>query len=609
MSKQRSVVERQETLKEDRWNVEALFTDWNDWRSAFNRLTKQGDGVFKWPELSQGKTDLTSASDLKKLFDSYMDVDAKLDALYTYAHLRHDEDVAEKEGLEGFSLAMGAFHSFKEETSWIDPALLQLSQDVLDRLVGSEELADYKNYLRKIVRLKPYTLGANEEKLLAFAGKALGASQKAFGAFNNADLHFPKCLDEEGNEHDLTHGVYQLYLKGKDRVLRKEAFTGLHQTFAQYENTLCELIQGVVEQHVFYKKARGYESCLEAALYPHEIDESVYHSLISTVKKNVSVLHEYLGLRKELLGYSELHPYDLAVSLVDEVEIDLSYEDAVAAVIESVSPLGAEYQEILRKGLEEDGWVDRYENKRKRSGAYSSGCYTSMPYILLNYHGTFNDAMTLTHEAGHSMHSYFSRKNQKYVDHQYPIFLAEVASTFHEELLFQHFLKKAQTPKEKAFLLNQKIDAIRNTFFRQTMFAEFELRLHEWVESGVPLTANLLKEEYERLSKEYFGDAVTLDPCLANEWSRIPHFYYNFYVYQYATGISAADVLAKQVLSGDLLAKERYLNFISSGSIKDPVKTLQEAGVDMQQSYVVESLLQHFKNLVGEFKELIKENM
>ncbi len=606
MSKQQSIGERKDSLRENCWNLEGMYSSWGDWRKEFDRLTKAGDSP-KWPELEEGLYNLSSSKDVRKLLDRFMEIDLTLDSLYTYAHLRHDEDVSEKEGKEGYSLAMGAFHAFREETSWIDPALLQLSQETLDSLLCSQDLKEYQIYLKKIIRLKPYTLPSKEEKLLAFAGKALSVSQRAFGSLNNADLRFPNCLDGEGRDHELTHGMYQVYLKGRDRVLRKNAFTHLHGTFAQYENTFCELIQGIVEQHVFYKKARGYKSCLEAALYPHQINREVYDSLVSTVKDNISILHDYLFLRKRLLGYSEIHPYDLSVPLVEEVDITISYEDAVSAIIESVAPLGVEYQEILRKGLTEEGWVDRYENKKKRSGAYSSGCYTSNPYILLNYHGTFNDAMTLAHEAGHSMHSYFSKKNQKYQDHQYPIFLAEVASTFHEELLFQYFLQKVKTSKEKAYLINQKIDGIRNTFFRQTLFAEFELQLHEWVEQGIPLTPSLLKEEYLRLNQEYSGPGLVLDSHVESEWSRIPHFYYNFYVYQYATGISAADVLAKKVLSGDPLAKEQYLAFLASGASKDPLTTLKDAGVNMKESYAVQSLLDSFKNLTEKFQEMVKE--
>jgi oligoendopeptidase F len=362
-----------------------------------------------------------------------------------------------------------------------------------------------------------------------------------------------------------------------------------------------------MQQHLFNKRARGYSSCLEAALYPHQIETSVYDALVESIRKGLFALHDYVDFRKKSLGYEELHLYDLSVPILSEFTMQIPYDEAVSAIIESVACLGKEYQQILHKGLTTDRWVDRYENKRKRSGAYSSGCYTSMPYILLNYHETFQDAMTLTHEAGHSMHSYFSAKHQKYQDHRYPIFLAEVASTFHEELLFRYFLAKAKSSEEKAYLINQKIDGIRSTLFRQTMFAEFERKIHEWTEEDVPLTPALLKEEYLRLNRHYFGPCVFIDEEIAVEWARIPHFYYNFYVYQYATGISAAHVLVERVLHQGEKAKEQYLAFLASGCSKDPLQTLLDAGVDMKTSYPVEQLLLYFSDLVLQLKELLKD--
>ena len=468
----------------------------------------------------------------------------------------------------------------------------------------SEELAEYQIYLQKIIRLKPYTLTMTEEKLLSFAGRALETAQNAFQSLNNADLKFLPCQDEKGVFHELTHGTYQLYMKEQDRVLRKEAFFHLHKAFAEHENTLCELLQGQIQSHVFTQKARGFVSSLEAALFPHEIDVTVYSSLIDTVRNKLPVLHKYISLRKKALGYSELHVYDLSVPLVEEAFIKMSYEEAVEAIVASLAPLGKEYQEILRKGLIEDRWVDRYENKRKRSGAYSSGCYESNPYILMNYHGTFQDIMTLTHEAGHSMHSYFSRKHQAYQDHHYPIFLAEVASTFHEELLFQYLLDKAKDPKEKAYLINQKIDGIRSTLFRQVLFSEFEWQIHKWAEEEKPLTPALLRQTYLRLNQEYFGTDLEMCEEVSYEWSRIPHFYYNFYVYQYGTGLSAAHVLAEQVLQKKPDAIKNYLSFLSFGGSLNPLTALQKAGVDMGNSSASESLLAFFEKLVLQLEEI-----
>jgi oligoendopeptidase F len=606
MSQESTIKERKEVSPQYYWDVESMYGSWEEWKKEFAELVKR-DSSPKWQELAKESVDLTTASGLKKALDDLMRIDCSLSALYTYAHLRHDEDVADDLAKKSYMEAMSAIYAFQEESSWFVPALLQQNQELLSSFLQAKELEEYYIYLEKIIRLKPYTLSDKEEKLIAFADKALETGHRAFSSLNNADLQFPSCLDEQGKSHELTHGTYQLYLRGRDRTLRKAAFTHLHQTFAKYENTLCDLVQGEIQKHVFYKKARGYSSCLEAALYPNQVDVEVYHSLVKTVRSRLSFLHDYIALRKKALGYDELHLYDLSVPMVSQVDIKLSYEEAVDCLIESVSPLGEEYQEILRKGMLQDRWVDRYENKRKRSGAYSSGCFTSKPYILLNYHGTFQDVMTLAHEAGHSMHSYFSAKKQKYQDHRYPIFLAEVASTFHEELLFQHFMKKADSIEKKAYLINQKIDDIRGTLFRQTMFAEFELALHEKTEMDIPLTPSLLKEEYVRLCKEYFGPSVSLDTEISAEWSRIPHFYYNFYVYQYATGISAAHALAEKVLKKEKGASEQYLAFISSGSSKDPIETLLDAGVDMRTEAAVDRLLVFFQELTRELSSLLQK--
>lgn len=606
MSQKGTVRERKEIELKDRWNVEAMYKDWFQWDEAFKTFPQVTEGL-RWPFLSEKEVNISNPTDLKFFLDKLMEMDLRLGSLYTYAHLRHDEDVAEEKAKQSYMSAMGMLYSFKEEISWLEPALLQLPEEVLEGFLSSDILLDYHIYLKKIIRLKPYTLSAKEEKLISLAEKALETGNRAFSSLNNADLKFPGCKDEIGQMHELTLGTYQLHMKSYDRTLRKEAFINLHQTFASYENTLCELIHGEVQQHVFRKKARGYSSCLQAALYPNQIDTSVYSSLLTSVKNNIGALHEYINLRKKLLKYEELHVYDLGVPIIEGMNLSFSYEEAVDLICQSVAILGTDYQEILRDGLTKSRWVDLYENTRKRSGAYSSGCYGSMPYILMNYHGTFRDVMTLAHEAGHSMHSYFSTKHQKYQDYQYPIFSAEVASTFHEELLFQHLLKNADSLEKKAYLINQKIDDIRNTLFRQTLFAEFELALHEWVENEQPLTPALLKEHYYKLNCEYFGKGITMDPEVAYEWSRIPHFYYNFYVYQYATGISAAHVLAKKVLALEPLAKEKYLSFLASGGSEDPITTLKNAGVDMNTPYPIDTMLFSFKELVKQLQKIMSE--
>jgi len=598
--------EREGIPLEDRWNVEALYPSWDVWEEDVKIWGREATRL-RWPELESYKGKLGDPEELCSLLEVLLQIDRNLTKIYTYAHLRHDEDVADEQGKKAYSRATSLFYAFRQETAWVEPEILALSEGKLNALIQSDNVHPYRFYLERVVRMKPHTLSSEMEELLALAGKALETSYRAFSSFNNADLKFPSVQDMHGNMRELTHGKYLLYLQEKDRKLREGVSGNVHKSFLNYENTLCELINGQVQGHFFEAKARRYSSCLEAALFPNQIDTRVYFSLIEAVREGLPALHRYLDLRKKVLGYEALHLYDLYVPLTKEVEIRMNYEEAAEVVVDAMLPLGAEYQKILRKGLTTERWVDRYENARKRSGAYSSGCYDSMPYILMNYHGTFSDAMTLCHEAGHSMHSFMSCRHQPYHYSRYPIFLAEVASTFQEEMLLRHLLGRTKSKEEKAYLINKKIDDLRGTLFRQTQFAEFELRLHQWAEEGMPLTPALLKEESRKLNREYYGPALVLDEEIAIEWARIPHFYYNFYVYQYATGISAAHALVEKVLEDGTSAKERYLNFLSSGSSSYPLDILTKAGVDMRKPDAVKSVVRQFDLLVCELEQLLLE--
>ncbi len=602
MQQQGPVPERIQVPELDRWNVAALYPSSEEWNKDFSKW-KGKDEAVRWPHVAAFKGTLSKdAKTLALLIKNYLELDQHLGKLYTYAHLRHDEDVAQDAHKQAFIRITQLLHAFRQECSWIEPELLQISEEKITQYLQSEELREYKTFLEKIIRFKPHTLSASEEKLLATAGLALGSVHRAFGAFNNADLKFPKIADEAGTLHELSHGTYSTYMRNKDRVLRKNAFQTMLGGFKNYENTLCELINGQVQTHLFTAKARNFSSCLEAALFPHQIDVSVYHNLIATVRKHLPMLHRYMALRKQILGYDELHMYDLSIPFVSQVDFTMPYEEAAKVVSESVVPLGEEYQKLLHKGLLENRWVDRYENLRKRSGAYSSGCYGSMPYILMNYHNNFQDVTTLAHEAGHSMHSLFSWKNQPYQDADYTIFVAEVASTFNEELLLTHLLKITPEKEKKAYLINQKIEDLRNTFFRQAMFAEFELKIHTFAEQGIPLTPDLLRAEYLKLNRDYFGPAVTIDEEIGVEWARIPHFYYGFYVYQYSTGIAASYSLTKVVAQK---GPENYLKFLSSGGSLYPLAALQLAGVDMHKPDAIEALMHRFDELTHELKSLL----
>lgn len=599
---------RSQVAEQDQWNIAALYPTDKAWEADLKSLCNESDQRPVWPEFSKLKGNLhENVSILKKCLDLQFDISRRLSKLYTYAHLRHDEDIANDTYKQAYSRITSLLHIFHEETAWFEPELLSLSDDKIQDYLSSPVLAEYRFTLEKIVRIKKHTLSSEQEELLALAGKALGASGKAFSALNDADLKFGVVLDSEGNEKSLTHASYGLFLRDQDRILRKNAFQQMQQAYVNCENTLCELLNGQVQTHVFNARARGYASSLEAALFPKNIETGVYHALIKAVHSKISTLHHYLKIRKKLLGVEELHMYDMYVPLIKSVEIKMSFDEASDLIVESVAPLGSAYQNALRKGLKEDRWSDRYENKNKRSGAYSSGCYDSMPYILMNYKNIIRDVFTLAHEAGHSMHSLLSHTHQPYHQSDYPIFLAEVASTFNEELLMRLLLERASSTEEKIFLINQKIEDIRTTLFRQTMFAEFELKIHEMAEQHIPLTPKTFKEIYFKLNQHYFGSNTFIDQEIEIEWARIPHFYYNFYVFQYATGISASLALSERVLRGGDAEREDYLNFLKGGSSRYPMDLLKLAGVDMLSPEPVQTAIVKFGDLVHELELLALE--
>jgi oligoendopeptidase F len=592
---------RAEIPAKNKWNVEALYSDPSLWRKEL-AVVQGKEASPRWPELKSYQGKLADPKALTEFMHHYLSLNRKLSKLATYAHLRLDEDLGNDEFKHNYGLISSINHDFHRETSWLEPEILSLSDAAIQRLIEEPSLVPYRFHFEQILRMRPHTLSSDKEELLALSGKALKASQKAFAALNNADMTFPPAVDAEGKEHPLTNGTYASLIHSSDRTLRKSAMLNLHLGYKNHINTLCELLQGQTEAHLFNARARNFPDCVTAALFSNRIDPSVIYQLVEAVKKGRAFMEEYLALRKSVLHLDEVHAYDLSSPLVEAVTMKLTYQEACQAVIESVAPLGKEYQEALRKGILEDRWVDPFENAKKRSGAYSSGCYDSMPYILMNFHGTLYDTMTLAHEAGHSMHSFFSRKTQPYLYAQYSLFVAEVASTFNEQLLMDHLLKKAKTKKEKAYLLNDQIDRIRGTIFRQTLFAEFELKIHKLVEKGQPLTPSLLNSIYGDLMREYYGPLFVMDPELEVEWARIPHFYYDFYVYQYATGVSAAMALHEQVLQSPE-ARDRYLRFLSSGGSQYSLDLLKAAGVDMTTSAPIDAALKRFGYLVRELKE------
>lgn len=601
------VKKREEIAKQDCWNVEALYPNMDVWEKEFVQVSQEGKDP-RWPEIEDFMGKLgDGVTTLKNALKLILGITQKLEKLYTYAHLRHDEDTANDLHRNAYARSLGALHDLCKEVSWFEPELLELPENQLKKYLEDLSVSEYRFHLEKIFRQKPHTLSKECEHLMAMSAKALQASQKAFRAINDADFVFGQAKDGEGNPHEITHAQYSVLLRRQDRELRKNAFECYHNKYHDFENTLCELVSGQMETHVFNARARKFNSALEAALFPHNIPPSVYHSLITAVSDNISSLHRYMKLRKDVLKLKELHMYDMYVPLTADLDMVMPYDEARDVIIESVAPLGDNYQKLLAEGLTTDRWVDKYENKNKRSGGYSSGCFDSMPYILMNYKDIIRDVFILAHEAGHSMHSRLSRLNQPYHYADYPIFVAEVASTFNEELLTQKLLKICDKRLEKIFLINQKLEDIRGTLFRQTMFAEFELTMHEMTEKGIPLTPTLLKEQFIELNKKYFGDDVLIDDTIAIEWARIPHFYFNFYVYQYATGISAALTLADIVQNGGASERDAYLTFLKGGCSKYPIDLLKAAGVDMTSPEPVITAIKKFDRLIDELESLLKE--
>jgi oligoendopeptidase F len=470
----------------------------------------------------------------------------------------------------------------------------------MSEMMESPELAEFQLVLQRIDRYRQHTLSDNEERLLALQGEMAQTASKAFRQLNDADLKFGSVENEQGQWVELGNSTLSQLLISPNRSVRSQAFHQYYEQFAAHENTLAALLAGSIHSEVYYAKARNYSSSLQAALFPDNVPESVYSNLISAVHKHLPAVYRYFDLRKRTMGLEQIHHYDTYVPLLTDLEQQRSWDQAVDTVIQSLAPLGSEYCQILDRGLR-GRWCDRYPNKGKQSGAFSCGSFDGDPYIMMNYKPqVLNDLYTLTHEAGHSMHSYYSAKNQPFQYYNYTIFVAEVASTFNEQLLTHYLLDSTTDPRLRAYLINHEVDSIRATIVRQTMFAEFERVTHEMAEQGQPLTVESFKQLYRGLLEKYFGPDFALDEQLSLECFRIPHFYRGFYVYKYATGLSAAIALSRGVLGGGSAQQDAYLNFLCSGCRQDPLDLLRDAGVDMASPQPVETALMHFSNLVDQ---------
>ncbi|MBE2180270.1 MAG: oligoendopeptidase F [Chthoniobacterales bacterium] len=594
----RRIPVRSEIPEADRWDLTHLYPDDAAWEAAFAELQKHYPGVEQFRgKMAESPAPLLAALEFEK------SIDQPLERLSTYASLRVSENAADPSFLEREARLQNLQTDIVERCSFMGPELMAVPDGEFHALASSPELAGWRTVLERLRRFKPHTLNEREERLLAMSSQPLAGHEETFSQLTNVDLKFGVITDSTGTPAELSLGSFSSFLVKPDRDLRRRAFHQFYAEFSDHKFTLASTLASSVRTDVFQAKARNHPSALAAALHRNNIPQTVYSNLVGTVRANLAPLYRYYQLRRRALGIDSIHHYDTYVPLVEQVATHLTFDEAIDRVIAAVHPLGGEYTRELEAGLR-GRWCDRYESKGKRSGAFSSGCYGSPPYILMNYKpDVFADMFTLAHEAGHSMHTWYAQRNQTFQDHHYPIFLAEVASTFNEELLTHHLLGQTDDPSMRAHLLNRQIDDLRGTIYRQTMFAEFEKIIHERQEAGEALTLETITAVYRDLLAVYFGPDFTLDPELDLECLRIPHFYSAFYVYQYATGMSAAMALARQVLeTGDA---NRYLGFLKSGGKQFPIDTLREAGVDMTSPAPVESALELFAKCVDELASLL----
>lgn len=592
--------QRDEIDGQYKWKLENIYLDETLWASDYE-LVKNMVGDIGAKKGSLGK----SAADLLAVLKLSDEMAVLMEKLYVYARMRRDEDNRKNDYQVLFDKASNLMVEVNSATSYIVPEIISIDEAQLKGyLAENNELAIYEHFLNEILRQKEHILSPEEELILARAADIAYASSNIFSMLNNADIKFPVIKDEEGNELELTKGRYGRFMESDKREVRQEAFEALYGSYGKLINTIGMTLSSSVKKDIFYASTRKYNSALEAALDSDNVSVEVYERLIETVHKNLDKMYKYMEIRKRLLGLDELHMYDIYVPLIKDVKMEIPYEEGKSLVMEGLRPLGSDYLAVLEKGLN-SGWIDVYENEGKTSGAYSWGSYGTNPYILLNYDNKLDDAFTLAHELGHSLHSYYSNATQPYVYSQYSIFVAEVASTVNESLLIDYMIKNAKNDREKAYLINHYLEQFRGTVFRQTMFAEFEKLIHEAVEAGEALTPESLSRIYSDLNSLYYGEAVVLDENIAKEWARIPHFYSAFYVYKYATGFTAATALKEQIIKEGEPAVARYLEFLKAGSSDYPLNVLQKAGVDLTQPEPVQAALDYFGQLVDELERLV----
>lgn len=600
MSETRQLPERSSLPIEKTWDLTKIFKD----DQAFDHAFKELSDELKKVEQYKGTLQNGSAAFLAGI-ELLLDIYRKIEVIYVYAHLKNDQDTTNTTYQGLYARASSLLAQASEAVAWFEPEVLSLEDDTIwNYFKENKNLEIYRHFIENILSERPHILSADQEALLAGAGEIFEASSNTFSILNNADLKFPVIENENGENIQLTHGVYGQLMENTHREVREAAFKGLYSVYDQFKNTFAQTLSSHVKAHNYKAKVRNYSSAREAALSNNHIPESVYDTLLDVVNQNLSLLHRYVSLRKRLLKLDELHMYDMYTPILGEASIRYSYEEAKEKAVAALKPMGNEYLEIVKTAFG-DRWIDVVENQGKRSGAYSSGAYDTVPYILMNWHDSLDQLYTLVHEMGHSVHSYFTRSSQPYVYGDYSIFLAEIASTTNENILTEYLLETEEDPRVRAYVLNHYLDGFKGTIFRQTQFAEFEHFIHTEDAKGTPLTSDYLSEYYGKLNEKYYGSEVTKDSEIALEWSRIPHFYYNYYVYQYATGFSAASALANKILANEPNALENYLTYLKSGSSDFPIEVMKKAGVDMTQPQYIEDAMKVFETRLIELEELV----
>lgn len=601
MAKTKNLPKREEVSKGLTWDLSVIFQSDDEWESKYRSTEEKLTEVKNY----EGKLD-EGAAIFQEALEAVLDLSRNIGTIYVYAHLKSDQDTGNGDYLALNDRARILATKAGEATSWFEPEVISLSEKQLkEYFEENDALTQYKHAIDQMTANREHVLSAEMEALLAGASDILAASSQTFNVLNNADIKFPEVTGEDGQKVQLSHGMYGQLLESTDREVRKEAFTKMAEIYEGLKNTFASTLQADVKNNNYQAKVHNFKSARERALSENHIPESVHESLIQVVNENTHLLHRYMELRKELLGLEELHMYDLYTPITGETGLKYTFDEAVEETYNGLAELGDEYKEVLYQAFN-NRWIDVIENKGKRSGAYSSGTYDTNPYILLNWHDSLNHLYTLVHELGHSVHSYFTRNNQPYVYGNYSIFLAEIASTTNENLLTDYLLNTANDPKAKAHILNHYLDGFKGTVFRQTQFAEFEHFMHEEAAKGMPLTADFLSKNYAELNEKYYGP-VENDEAIQFEWARIPHFYYNYYVYQYSTGFCAATALADKIINNEEGALERYLDYLKAGSSDFPIEVMKKAGVDMTQKEYLERAMNVFEQRLNELEEVMKK--